>query len=330
MTRTLVVAFALDAPLHAALDETLNARSAGAVRVVALPESGVEKRAEVLRTADVLLAVNLKGFSSDELALLERMRLVQFMTAGVDHVPLSALPPATIIACNAGAYAAPMAEHALAMALAAAKRLLIEHAAMTRMAFNQFTENRMLAGGVCGIFGFGGIGAAAARLFRAIGMRVHGINRSGRGSELLDWAGTPDQLDALLAVSDVLVISAPLTRATERRIGARELQRMKPDAILVNLARGEIIDEAALFAHLQATPAFTACLDAWWIEPIRHGAFRMNHPFLALPNVIGSPHNSGSVPATRSSAIRMAAENCRRALTGEPLQHLVPLADRFR
>lgn len=325
MKGTLVVGFPLDAATRAAMNAVLGED----IEVVALGDDPGQRIA-ALRGADVLLTLNLKGFVPEELQRLGRLRLVQFITAGVDHMPLTQLPLETVVACNAGAYAAPMAEHGLAMALAAAKRLLIEHAAMERHVFNQFTENRLLAGGVCGIFGFGGIGAAAARLFRAIGMRVHGINRSGRGAEALDWVGDPSQLQVLLAASDVFIICAPLTRATAGVIHAAALRRMKPDAILVNLARGEIVDEAALFAHLQATPTFTACIDAWWVEPIRHGEFRMNYPFLSLPNVIASPHNSASVAATRGAALRIALENCRRAFAGEPVAHLVPVADRFR
>jgi len=114
---------------------------------------------------------------------------------------------------------------------------------------------------------------ATARLMRAFGMKIHAINRRGASHEPTDWIATTDRLDEMLRVADVLVISAALTTATEGLIGARELGLMKENAILINVARGEIIDEG-------------------WVEPVRHGHFAMGYPFLDLPNVIGSPHNS--------------------------------------
>jgi phosphoglycerate dehydrogenase-like enzyme len=215
------------------------------------------------------------------------------------------------------------------MALAAAKRLILEHENLKLGQFNQFTQNRMLAGGVCGIFGFGGIGAAAGRLMHGIGMRVHAINRHGRTNERVDWIGTPERLNELLEAADVLLISAPLTRATRGLIGAAELHRMKDDAILVNLARGEIVQERSLYDHLVKNPRFTACIDAWWIEPVRHGEFRIDQPFLDLPNVIASPHNSAQGTDAHNISLRRAVENCRRALTGEAPFHVIGLDERL-
>jgi phosphoglycerate dehydrogenase-like enzyme len=158
---------------------------------------------------------------------------------------------------------------------------------------------------------------------RALGMRIRAINRRGASDEAIDWIGTPDRLDDILTATDVLVITTALTKATEGMIGARELALMKTDAILVNVARGEIIDEAALYAHLVAHPEFTACIDAWWVEPVRHGRFSVNHPFLELPNVIGSPHNSAGGGVWRDMALRRAVANCRRALSEETPLHLI-------
>ena len=177
--------------------------------------------------------------------------------------------------------------------------------------------------GVCGIFGFGNVGAATARLMRAFGMQIHAINRRGASEEPTDWIATPDKLDDLLRAADVLVVCAALTTATEGRIGARELGLMKEDAIFINVARGEIVDEGALYAHLQARPQFYAGIDAWWVEPVRHGRFAMDHPFLDLPNVIGSPHNSAGGGAWREQYLRRAVANCRRAISGETPRNLI-------
>ena len=302
----------------------------GVANIVYLTDLEEGARTEVLRGAGAVLARNTASdLQPDELPLIANARLLQFYSAGVDFIPLRDLPPDLPVAGNGGAFAEPMAEHAVAMALAATKRLFVEHGKLAEGEFNQFTPNRMMAGAVCGVLGFGGIGVATARLMRCLGLKVHAINRRGATDEPVDWIGTPDDLDGFLAAADVIVLSLPLTRATEKSIGARELGLMKADAVLVNLARGEIIDEAALFAHLQANPDFTACIDAWWVEPIRHGEFRIDHPFFELPNVIGSPHNSASVGGWRDTALRRAIANCRRALAGETPLHLIGTDERM-
>jgi len=322
----LVITFELSDRRKAIVADAL----AGASAVVYLTELDETARAEALRNTGVLLTVNTsKELRSGEAKLLVGARLIQFMIAGVDFIRLGELPEGVPVATNGGGYAESMAEHALAMALAAAKRLILEHENLKRGQFNQFKRNRMLAGRVCGIFGFGGIGAATARLMRGIGMQIHAINRHGRTDQQVDSIGTPERLNELLETADVLVISTPLTRATHSLIGAAELRRMKDDAILLNLARGEIVQERPLYDHLVKHPSFTACIDAWWIEPVRHGEFRIDQPFLDLPNVIASPHNSGQGDGAHDLSLRRAVENCRRALTGETPLHIIGLDERL-
>lgn len=323
---TLLVTLTAEASSRTVIERAVGA--AGEVAYLADLPSGA--RATALASASVVLARNTaKELRPGEAGLLANARLIQFVTAGIDYVPLGELPPRLAVASNGGAYAEPMAEHALAMTLAALKRLFVEHAKLAQGQFDQFRPNRMLAGATVGILGFGGIGIATSRLMRACGARVHAVNRRGATDEPVDWIGTEADLDRLLAASDVLIVSLPLTPATNGLIGARELGRMKSDAVLVNLARGEIIDEAAVFAHLQAYPGFTACLDAWWVEPVRHGRFEMGHPFTSLPNVIASPHNSASAAGWRDIALTRAVENARLALTGGTPRFLVPAADRM-
>lgn len=316
----LVVTYPLSERSRAIIAEEL----AGAGEAVYLTDLTQGERAAALRRAGALLSHDTsKELRPDEIPLIAGARLLQFTAAGVDWVPTRHLPPGLPVAANKGGGTEPMAEHIVALALAAAKRLFIEHDNLKRGEFNQRNSNKMLQGGVCGIFGFGNVGVATARLLRAFGMRIHAINRRGASDEPTDWIGTPDRLDELLRLADVFVISAALTTETMGLIGARELALMQEDAILINVARGEIVDEAALYAHLKAHPRFFAGIDAWWVEPVRHGHFAMGHPFLDLPNVIGSPHNSAGGGAWRDQYLRRAVRNCRRAILGEPLLNLI-------
>ena len=286
--------------------------------VVHLPDMAKAARIDKLRAAAALITFELtRDLSAAEIAVLGKAKLIQAIAAGVDYLNFPAYPPGVPVASNAGAYAQPMAEHIVAVTMAAAKRLFAEHRKMRDGEFNQFVANRRVAGMTAAILGFGGTGKEVAKLFRCLGVNVQAINRGGATDEDVAFIGTLDDLQRVLAAADIVVITLARTKLTEDIIGARELGWMKEDAILVNVARGEIVNQDALYAHLVAHPDFTACVDAWWIEPFRHGEFRLDHPFLDLANVIASPHNSPMVAGAHDHGARLAAENVRRLLAGE-------------
>jgi phosphoglycerate dehydrogenase-like enzyme len=286
------------------------------------------ERTRTVQHADALLAWDLDTEMPGR-ALHERsaLRFAQLLSAGVDAVDFSALPDWLTVASNAGAYATAVSEHVLAMTLSLAKHLPQRHAALAAGRFDKWAPSLALDGAICTILGFGGIGTATARLMRAFGARIYAVNRTGRTTEPAEFAGSLADLDHVLAAADVLVISLPLTLATRGLIGARELALMKPTAILVNVARGPLVDQSALYEHLRAHPEFSAGIDTWWSEPAGDTPFRPDYPFLDLPNVLGSPHNSSIVPGTMLSAARLAAENVRRYLRGEHVTGLVRRSD---
>jgi glycerate dehydrogenase len=285
-------------------------------------------RAGTIERAEVIISWSpAREFSEDELRLAENVRLVQLIIAGAEHLPFALLPSKAIIASNPGAFAAPMAEHILAMVFALAKRLCVNHAKLSRGEFDQKTINKSLHGCVFGVLGFGGIGQAAARLMRGVGMRVFAINTSGRTEETVDFMGTLDDLDFLLGNSDAFLVSLPLTARTRGLIGERELGLMKPDSILINVARGAIIDEQSLYRRLVQNPRFSAGIDAWWTEPSMGSEFRVNFPFFDLPNFLGSPHNSPLTPGAIAKAAELAARNTADFLDGRMIRGVVKRED---
>ncbi len=294
--------------IHATLDEI--------AAIQYLPELTGSKRLSALEAADVILANSWSAteITAQETRHLKKVRLIQLMFAGADKVPFESIPEGIALASNVGAFAEPLAEHVLAMTLCLAKSILPRHLELAKGDFNQSVYNKKIQGGICGIIGMGGNGAAIARLMQAVGMQVHSINRSGTSPVPLNFVGNLDDLDILLSKSDIIVLTVPLTNDTINLIGRRELRRMKPDAILINVARGKVIDQQALYEHLKATPTFGAGIDTWWSEPGSPDGFKLNYPFFDLPNFIGSPHNADDVPGAMTAASQLAAENIRRFL----------------
>ena len=300
-------------------------------------------RVDAMRRADALLAYELPkevpagalgdpGSPSGQGGAgspgsLGNLSFVQFLSTGVDSVDFTQLANSLTVACNAGAYADAVSEHAVAMTLSLAKRLPQRHAALAAGRFDKWSPAMTMNGATCVILGFGGIGTTTARMLRAFGTRICAVTRTGQPADEADRTASIADLHQVLPSADVLVIALPLTLATRGLIGAPELALMKQSAILVNVGRGPIIDQAALYEHLRTHQDFSAGIDTWWAEPAGDAPFSTDYPFLDLPNVLGSPHNSSIVAGAMTSAARLAAVNVRRYLLGEPVAGVIRRSD---
>ncbi|MGB8318187.1 MAG: 2-hydroxyacid dehydrogenase [Ignavibacteriaceae bacterium] len=275
----------------------------------------------VLKDADILFAWNppreLRNIKKDSLRNIE---FVQLLSAGFDHIDFSRFPDNCKIASNKGAYAAPMAEHIIAMILFIYKNLLENHKKLAAGEFNQKSVSRYLKDSTCGILGYGGIGRATANLFKAFDTRIFALNTSAKTGDEIEFIGTLQDINYVLTYSDIIVISLPLNKETDGLINKTKLESMKPDAVLINVARGEIIVEKDLYEHLKTHPDFYAGIDAWWVEPFTSGEFRINFPFFDLPNFLGSPHNSAIVPGIILSGIQKASANILDFLNGKEIE----------
>lgn len=296
-----------------------------------LSDIAPEKKDPILKAANIIVS---KSFSEseiqkDEIKQVANLRFVQLIFAGADNVPFKLIPESVPVACNQGAFAEPVAEHTLAMALALAKSLILKHTLLSSGKFDQTGLNKTLKGGICGIIGLGGNGKAVADLMRAMGMQVYGVNRSGKTDVPVDYIGSTTGIRKVLAESDMVVLTVPLNRYTRNLIGPSELNMMKPDAILINVARGDIVDQTALYEHMAANPEFRAGIDTWWSEPASHGAFRLEYPFFDLPNFLGSPHNADIVPDAMPAATRLALGNVRNYLQGHRIRGVLKREDYF-
>ena len=248
-----------------------------------------------------------------------KLRWIQTSAAGVESLDLQALAAREVTLTNgAGLHAAPIAEHVV-MCMLAARRNLLD---MLRAQAERRWDRRMAGSDELGearvlILGYGLIGRAIARRARALGAEVTGARRRGRGGR---GVVVGDSWRALLPESDFLVVSAPLTPATRGIVGTAELQALKPGAWVVNIARGPLIDEAALLDALGGGRLGGAALDVFDNEPLP-----ADHPLWKQPNVILTPHVSASTNRLRPRAAELFLDNLGRFRAGRRLLNVVDL-----
>lgn len=275
---------------------------------------------------------------ADLAARAPRLKWIQLLSAGADHALAGPLKSGAIpVTTASGIHCTAIAEYTLASMLSYAHRIHLAMRAQFRREW--FRSSRFMAsvdeirGRTLGIIGYGSIGRETARLADAFGMPVLALKRNPDQRKDSGWCpaglGDPegtipkqffgaDQCEALLHECDYISVTLPLTDHTRKFIGSREIAAMKPGAYIVNIGRGQVIDESALADALKGGRIGGAGLDVFEHEPLDPGS-----PLWDLENVILTPHISGSSPVYMEKACELFAENLRRLQTGLPLLNLV-------
>ncbi len=252
-----------------------------------------------------------------------RVEWLQLLTAGYDALVEFGAPRSLVVTGAGDAYAPAVATHAVTLMLALERRILDCAANKSAGRWDRAMSARMSIpyGGEVAIVGFGSIGQQIAQIVRAMGARVVAVTRSAKPSPLADAVEPIGNLHAVLPRANVVILGLPLAPETRHLIGAAELRLMKRGAVLVNIARGALVDTEALAAALGDGTIAGAGLDVTDPEPLPDG-----HVLWRAPNLIVTPHVAGScgkLGGARLAAV--AVDNLGRYMRGEPLAHTIAL-----
>ena len=264
--------------------------------------------------------------------LAKRLKWVHTPAAGVDHLLYPTFVQSDVLLTNSRGIAGDaMADHAFAMILALARRLPDAVRFQLQRRWGQETlwttppAPFALQGKVLGIVGLGGVGTHLATRARAFGMTVIASRRSnGKKPGSIAKIYPPEDLSELLAESDFVVLAPPLTPQTRGMIGRKELRRMKSTAYLVNVGRGELVQDAAIIAALRERWIAGAALDVFGLEPLPR-----NSVFWNLPGLLITPHYAGTYPEHVARATALFLENLKHFLAGKR-SRLKNLVDKSR
>lgn len=269
--------------------------------------------APALAEAEVLITIgpHLDADAAAAFAAAPRLRYVQSIGTGTDNLTDHPALGPDVAVCNVhGIHGAQLSEAALAAMLGFSRGMPRAFAAQQARRWDKYPAN-LLHGKTVGIFGLGAIASALAPRCAALGMRIVGISGTARAVPGFDRVYARSDLIAAVAQLDYLVLLTPLTAETRHIVNAPVLAAMRPHAVLVNLARGGVVDEAALLEALTTGRIAGAALDVFETEPLP-----ADHPFWALDNVMISPHSAGFHTGYADDAFAIIAANLRNYVAG--------------
>lgn len=272
-----------------------------------------------LEGADIVLPMRERSWlTAPVLRALPRLKLIALTGRSTRHVDVETCRAQGITLCWSGTYhPEETAEFTFGLILAAERGIAAGDAAMRAGGFQAGTGlGRRLAGLTLGVVGLGSIGARVARLGVAFGMQVLACSRSLTAEGARAVGARVASLDGLLAGSDIVSLHVPLTEASRSMIGGRELARMRPGALLVNTARGALVDGAALLAALHSGH-LRAALDVYDTEPLPG-----DHPLRQSPGTLLTPHLGFATTACFADFYRSSLENIEAWLAGQPIRVL--------
>jgi len=251
----------------------------------------------------------------------DRLRWIHVAAAGVDTLLFDDLVASDVVVTNAhGVFDRPIAEYVLSAILARAKRLHESHD-LQRTKTWRHRETETIQGANALVVGAGGIGREIARLLSAVGMEVRGAGRTARsGDPDFGEVVASDDLGAHVGWAEHVVLAVPLTDQTRGLVDQTVLAAMRPGAHLVNIARGPVVDEAALIAALTSGPLSAATLDVFVTEPLPEDS-----PLWSTPGAVVTPHMSGDVVGWMDTLAKQFVDNARRWLDGAHLANVVDL-----
>jgi len=285
--------------------------------VAVFSERGADMEQELIRRIGrAEVAINIRAharFTEGVFTACPALKMVCVWGTGTDNIDLNAAGMRGVTVCNTpGVNAFAVAEHALALMLAVARKVPTLDSEMRKGKWPRELHTQ-LVGKTLGVFGLGTIGARVAALGKAIGMDVLGWSALGDEARIRKAGATPAAKDEILARADVISLHVRLGTDTRGFIGRREFGLMKPTAILVNTGRGALVDRDALLAALKERKILGAGLDVFHQEPVAP-----DDPILSLPNVVCSPHNAGQTPEVIRDGLLRAVENVEHYLQGKP------------